>query len=621
MHIVSSVLSQIASAISADITAAIAKKLGTSAAGTTIGGAIWNWIKKGVTSTGSSNATDVATSVSTSLLSKIKTTFSNMSTAFKATISVAGFATEFLTISRAMEQVVISGEATAATFIEIAAGIGTVTAALALMDLLNPLTAALEVIVAIAAGIYGIKQAADEAAFNDWFNNMKTIGTVTIDDLTASAISSFDEITANYSSMKESLDTISETKTTISETIDNFDLLSKAISLGAYTASEKVDEIISTFETLFEKTSNIFSGMYDVIIEGLCGSLGEATDEVGYSSTEILGDIAVLNEKGNEHIASLKSQIYELIDQYKAGEISADDFLAAATPLVQELRSINTDESTTAINELNEALNLAAETAANGLDVETVKAQLAQMTDAYNKTLETVKNADEGWAQTAQDYIEYARKMGIEIPESLDNIDWSMISDKDIEDITAEIQGLYEAACSKIEDALIYQIPDVINNSTANWEEMNPLRKLFTYGNDINNYYSEQLGLWQENTVGPVEGAIQDALDEIGSDAKTYAGDTAQEIIDSLFEPMQSEHSGTILALKSNWESTFSQSTETLPSKAKEAGENTAAGFAEGVSSDSSMSTATGAMSKLGERSLDAFTDTMKIHSPSQVMK
>lgn len=614
MQLAKTVLSQISKSITSDLTTAIATKLGATEA-KTVGEAIWTWIKRGVSKSGSSQTAAIGSTIA-----------SQLSSGMKFTIGGAGLVTEFTLVSRAMAEVMNQGKLTAGSVLEIGTAAGVAVGALKLIGLSNPFTAVLVGVTSLMGGLYGLEKAMKQTDFDGWYDSMKNIGSISVDEITAPTIQAFNTISESYSGLKTNISSISETKESISETVSNIELIGKAIDMGAYSAEEKIPEIIALMQGLLEDTKTVFDEEYNTITRGLAGAMGDTLEKCGVDVEEFMNVLYLAKNNGDEVLASAEQQLNELTKQFENGEITAGEYLAQAEPLLETLGSIDLNSATSSISGYTDALNVAKYTTENGFDAETLNADLSQMTDAYHSTVDSVKSDLESYKQSVQNYISTAERLGYEIPEKYKNIDWTMVDETTLADVESQMQELIQATTNELQVGLLNQIPEIMNQASEQWEEMNPLKKAIMYGNNIDNYYQEQLQQWKTNTVEPFTNEISTALQDVGIEGSTFATEASRQIIDAMFDNGeiidQVTGKATVIkgSLKSNWNEICNQSMDELGNIAQGYGKDTVDGYVNGV--ESSKSQAEGIMNKFSDWIKNAFhNSSLKFGSPSKAMQ
>ena len=243
MQLAKTVLSQLSKAIQSDISKAVIAKFGTENAGN-VGSAIWNWIKKSTTKGAKNNAQEISKTLVGNISTNINSAFAGLSNTLKFSIGGAGILTEATLINKAFKTIAEQGKLTSGSLAEITAGAGVAFGALSLIGALNPFTALIAGAAGLTGAIIGIKQSFDEADFNANFELMKKLGGVTMQELGEQARTAFSNITQGLESMKNKISSMKETKENISETISEINLMREAIDKGAYTANEKIPQII-----------------------------------------------------------------------------------------------------------------------------------------------------------------------------------------------------------------------------------------------------------------------------------------------------------------------------------------------------------------------------------------
>lgn len=619
MQLAKTVLSQLAKAIQSDISKAVIAKFGTENAGN-VGSAIWNWIKKSTTKGAKNNAQEISKVLVGNISTSTSSAFAGLSNTLKFSIGGAGILTEATLINKAFKTIAEQGKLTSGSLAEISAGAGVAFGALKLIGALNPFTALIAGAAGLAGAIIGIKQSFDEADFNANFELMKKLGGVTMQELGEQARTAFSNITQGLESMKNKISSMKETKENISETISEINLMREAIDKGAYTANEKIPQIIEQMQRLLSDSKTIFNEEYDVIVKGLCGSLGEALEAAGFSTSEIATNLATMKASGDESIGGLERRLKDLYVQFENGAISAEEFGSQSAPIIEILQKINADNATDSINKFSEALDVAKYTTANGFDTGTFEADIAQVGDALINARELVDTNAGGIKDSINKFITELEALGTDTS----GIDWTAMlncNEQTVTETKAQLDRAMLEYSDKIQEGLINQIPAVVEDATADYKELSPFRKLFTSEDD---YVAKRINEWKQNTLNPASESIKQSMEQLGIDGAEWSKEAASKIINEMYDTTtETSYEGveiTTSKLKSNYKEIIDKSMGGLSETMKQYGKDSVDGYNNGIEEGKSRTESI--MQKFSDWIKNAFHDSsLRFGSPSETMK
>lgn len=619
MQIAKTVLSQLGSAIQGDISKAIIAKFGSANAGN-VGSAIWTWLKKGTTKGASSSAKEISKTLVGNISAKTTSALAGLSNTLKFSIGGAGILAEAVLVKRGFQTIADQGKVTASSIAEITTGAGVALGALKLIGMLNPFTAAITGAVGLASALYGVKKSIDNAEFDTWFNTMKNTGGVTMQELGEQAKTAFSNIAKGSEDAKNSISSIEETKESISGTIDNINLMRDAIDKGAYTASEKIPQITEQMQTLLSDSKTIFDEEYDVIIKGLCGSLGEALEASGYSTSQIATDLATLKAEGDASLGALEQDLKNLYTQFSNGAISAEEFSSQSEPIIKALQEINADKATDSLSKYTDALDVAKYITANGFDTGTFQTDLAQVGDSLVSARQTVEDEANGIKESIMNYKRQLEAMG----QDTSGIDWEAMlncNQESVERTKSQLDSAMLEYTNKVQDGLLNQLPAVVEQATADYEKLNPIQKFFV---SKDSYVTDAINRWKDNTLSPVSDSIKQSLEQLGIDGGEWSESVGKDLIDSLYDTVtETSFEGveiTTKTLKSNYQDIINNALKELPSIMEQYGKDSVDGYNNGI--DNGKGKAENKMQSLADWIKTAFHNSvLKFGSPSHTME
>lgn len=519
----------------------------------------------------------------------IETIRGKMSVLQKGAIGVIGVFAEFSLVKSGFYELAVGSDNLVASIAKIAGGVGAATAALKLIGLSNPFTALIVGAMGLISSIVGISQAVKEAEFNSMFTALQNTGTVTMKELGDVAKDSFGKITDGITETTDKLKNISEAKENLEETTDNVNLLKTAVEDGAYTTDEKMPEIIEQFQNLLSESKNVFNDEYDVIVGNVVGAWKDILEAQGVAIPEYVAQLASLRDKGNESFTSMSSDLETLIQQFNDGKISEEEFLNAATPLIDKISSINSDKSvdnaTLAIQGFGGALDISQYMTESGLDVQRFSEAVNEVVTAAQNGKDNLSTLGTESSQAITDMRDRLTALGIDASQ----FDWSSLygaSDTQVQQGTERIDAAYMQYANQVQYNLLNQLPSVVEEATKDYENLNPIAKIFT---TKENYIKSVIEKWRKSTLDPALDSVKDGFNQLGIDGSVYADEAADKLTTSLFDSIRVYSNvgvnNTKPKLKEDWQ-------EMLDSALNEAGEavdvegygrNTVDGFVNGI--------------------------------------
>lgn len=508
------------------------------------------------------------------------------------TVAVFG---EFSLVKSGFKDIASGADNIVAAMGKITVGAGAAAVALKVIGLSNPWTAAITGIVGVIAAIKGINDAIDELQLNSMFESIKTNGVTSLEALGNVAIESFGKITSGVDTTIEKLDSISQTRESITGTVSNIDSLRIAIDNGAYSVSEKVPEIIDQFQGLLEQSKSIFDEEYDVIVGNIVGAWADILTAQGQSVPEYVAGLLDMTSKGKTAYGDLESSIESLIEQYQNGEISAEDFYEKSEPLFEKIKNFNADGSvdntTAALQDLGGALDMSQYITDNSLDTAKFQTYVDTVIQTAKDGKTNLETLGEENAKSIDNYKQQLDALGVDTS----NYDWASLygaNDEQVAQGISDIDAAYQDYADQIQYCVMEQLPSLVDEATKDYEKLNPLQKLFTTKEE---YVNGVIDEWKEKTLKPVSDTIKDSFEQLGIDAEPWAEETATKIVNSLFDTFIITSGGRReeqTRLKENWKSildgALSEAAEAID--AESYGKDTIDGYNRGISNNVSSS-------------------------------
>ena len=508
------------------------------------------------------------------------------------TVAVFG---EFSLVKSGFKDIASGADNIVSSMGKITVGAGAAVAALKLIGLSNPWTAAITGIVGVVAAIKGINDAINELQLNSMFETIKMNGVTSLEALGNVAIESFGKITSGVDTTIEKLDSISQTRESITGAVSNIDSLRIAIDNGAYSVSEKVPEIIDQFQGLLEQSKSIFDEEYDVIVGNIVGAWADILTAQGQSVPEYVAGLLEMTSKGKTAYGDLEASIESLIEQYQNGEISAEDFYEKSEPLFEKIKNFNADGSvdntTSAIQDLGGALDLSQYITDNSLDTSKFQTYVDTVIQTAKDGKTNLETLGEENAKSIDNYKQQLDALGVDTS----NYDWASLygaNDAQVAQGISDIDAAYQDYADQIQYCVMEQLPSLVDEATKDYEKLNPLQKLFTTKEE---YVNGVIDKWKENTLKPVSDTIKDSFEQLGIDAEPWAEETATKIVDSLFDTFIITSGGRReeqTRLKENWKSildgALSEAAEAIDAESYR--KDTIDGYNRGISNNVSSS-------------------------------
>ena len=456
-------------------------------------------------------------------LDNVRYTLTRMQKA--AIVAVAGFI-EFTTVRNNIRDIAMGCDNVVGKIVEIGAVVG--VAAVAMYTALGPAGLALAAVVGLTAAIVGVTEAQNEmmtAMNNEVFYNGTGAHISGIADAYARLM---DTIVSTNQPIIDNQAKIDELRGSVDDTTKSIDTIATALSIGAATASEKIEEIKTLFGRLKEDTKTIMDEIYNNIVAAVGGSFGEALLKAGESIPEVMTILQQIRGEGVDTLTSLQTELDNLTLDLESGRITQEQFGTRWLDIESKMNSLIgvTDEYTGVFNTLKDSignLNWGDEAAKSDFFSQVTtssteaKDSINLASDSIIENLETMKN----W--TTDDNL----KAKID--------DWITIAESDrkrqLKSVDDQLTTLYDA----VQEDIVRKAADAKEEATKQWNDMNWFEKWWNGGSEAK-YVSTALTNYQKNVVTPVEKDIQNSFDELGINGSVWAKDTMQDIIIALFD-------------------------------------------------------------------------------------
>lgn len=270
-----------------------------------------------------------------------KTLSSSMSTKLKSTIGIAGIATEFLTIANVFEKIGEGADFTVGMLAKVAAGAGVAAAALKLIGLSTPWTAAIVGITGVVAAIAGIGIGYVKAQ-----NEVVSANTIISD------------------SVRETTDNLNST---IQTSKDQFNSVGDTYA-GVKSVADKYFELADNFDSLTDSQKEMLIAYANYIVDEcpeLSNSINTVTGEFTGQKDEVYNTIYALEAYAKaaamqDVLKDLYTQEYDIGKQLKENNEKYKKAKNIIYEYVKELTGMNEQafDSAYEINDLGEAFDV-----------------------------------------------------------------------------------------------------------------------------------------------------------------------------------------------------------------------------------------------------------------------
>lgn len=488
----------------------------------------------------------------------IKSVIDSLGPLAKGLIGVTSVFAEFSLIKGAFYDIASGSENLVAALAKIAAGAGVAVAALKMIGLSNPFTAVITGATALISAFVGINQAMDNITKNSMFETLEAKGGVSLKSLGDVALNTFGVITNGVDATIEKLNNIESTKESINSTIESIGGIQRAIDNGAYSASEKVPQIIEQFQGLLNDSKTVLEEEYDVIVQNLVGAWADVLTAQGKSVPEYVRGLLDMKNQGNEALSELEGSFNSLAKQYEEGKISAEEFDAQLTPLIETIRRVYgdkiADSAAAAVQNLGDALNMSQYMGENGFAVESFQADLEAVTQSAQDARDNLENLALENSNTLTGFQTDLEGLGVYAA----SYDWSSLygaNDAQVSQGISDINAAYESYANQLQYNLLEQMPSVVEDATKDYDKLQPWQKLFVTKED---YVQKEIDAWTSNILNPASESIQSAFDQLGIEGEPWAGEAAKALTDSMFDSFTTNSFNgvqkTTTSLRTNWE-------------------------------------------------------------------
>ena len=453
--------------------------------------------------------------------------------------------------------------------------------------------------VAAIAGLYtAIEEEIDTSSLENVGKAMSEPGGVPIEDLADKYTATFESIGSGFEQVATASEGLSTATDNISDTNAEIDRMQFAMENGAIVTEEKITRITELFNQLYDDTSSVMSQEYDVILSGLSGAFGETLAQMGVQVPEIIALMDSVNGETTEEMTKAKQSIEDLSDKYESGEISKEEYYNGISENLETLQQLtqDTDELSGAVDGFADSVDsIDTSSLVENIDgvyelnLDALSAQFDQLGDAYSTASGNIESSSEGMTTSIDGFIQRAEAIGdTEAVEAFKGL--AEDYDKSVEDAQTSLDKQFEEYGNVIQRGIVDDIPTVIDEALADYEDRSWLYK-FTHSEE--DHVQEALDKYQSEVIDPVSEELEKKYEELGIDGETWASDAAKNIIDSLYETTtETSFEGasiTTTTLKSNYEQIIDDALSELPGKAEGYGKDVITGIDKGMTDNTSI--------------------------------
>lgn len=508
-----------------------------------------------------------------SLGEQIKKMQNGMSGLQKGAIGVVSVFSEFSLVKDGFSDIVSGSENIVSSLAKIVAGAGAAAAALKLIGLSNPLTAAITGATALVGAIVGIGTAMEEVEaerFGEIVSNALTNpGGISLDEISNQYTNLMGAISEGFSQITDASSELNTANTNIQSTQAEIQRIQIAMDEGVISVEEgtkKLSELFSQLATIAEEK---FKAMQLTLIGafGEGGALQSSYENMGIETENLLQKTMQVNDKAMDRIK-------EIVQELSTMDPSNPKYL----DLQQEMYNLlgTTDELKTAINDYkvfvdSTEIDLSKLIGEGELNSEYLTSFLDKIVSATQDAEGDISEAEAGINSTFNELLEQAKALGDSEAIELYNAALKQLPDS-ISDTNEEIALQAKAVTDTLQNQLIGEMSDIISQAQKEWEEMGPLDRL--YQNMVKGISSEDMYVekalrdYKTNFLTPISDEIENSMNELGISGARRADSAFEQIMSSLFNTDSSYVGGDVATvtttLNSNWRSIIENSTASI---------------------------------------------------------
>lgn len=292
-----------------------------------------------------------------------------------------------------------------------------------------------------------------------------------------------------------------------------------------------IEQLKDKFNKLEEDTADILLKIRDNIVNALSGAFGVGLVELGYDIEEVNRRINDAYEESKRSLESVMKTVEEANRKYQLQQITLEEYN-------QAIRSA----SAAALSLINPQLDLSDAFSKLRNEIGSIDWENETQT---NKFFEDVVKSAENAKQAVSQYFEgivsdlQVLKNNTQSPE-LKGFMQGLIEDAlgIQEDYEAQIDAQLTKLFDYLQADLIAKTEDIVEAAKKAWEDKGGfgqfLHGIFGAGTSVE-YVHEAMLSYRKNFIDPLSKQMQSALADLDIDAKTWAPDTFNRMIESFF--------------------------------------------------------------------------------------
>lgn len=478
----------------------------------------------------------------------------------------------------------------------------------------------------VAGAIEGTRQKVDELAETSMWETFSNNGEVAVSALTGNFNNFAESVSQNMAIANEKINSIQETHTNIENTSKKIEGIEDAIEIGAYAVGEKIPEITEKFKELLDNTKSIFSEEYDLIVEGLAGSLGDVLTATGESIPELTAILAKVRDSAIETVSTTENELMNLEKAFEKGEISEEQYYQKRKELNEKIDSLKFDTSPVeemgkAIDILKGKVNFSEWVKDESLNTAPVDEMLSSLATSYSKAEESINANIDGVKSATEHYYDTATQLKVPDSELKRIADIIAGTETERESQLTTLSGYFTDTINTIQTGMLQKIPEIANRAKEEYQDLDWAAA--AVAGDQQKYVKDAVNRYLTKVINPLNERIESLYESVGSENSAFASEKGKNIADSLFDSLSMyEYEGDTeyTNLKKDAEKIVNNSLSGIPeiaeSSGKDAGKNYAVGAQKGI--DENAKSATDAAGRMATSVDGKVKAELKENSPSK---
>lgn len=475
------------------------------------------------------------------LKTEISNIQSKMTKLQKGAVGVVAVFGEFSLVKSGFKDIASGADNLVASLGKIAVGAGGAVAALKLIGLSNPWTAAITGVVGLVGAIKGINDAFEEINDKNIGNTIKEAltnpGGISLDDLAMKFKDEISSIGDGFKEIANKSKQLDEADSSIKNTIISLESIDIAMDTNVISVEEGCGRIITALGNLATESSNKISQLEETLLSALGegGIMYEMLDTLGYDVEGLKNAIVHTSEEAEKYIKSLNDELDTL------DETNPED-AARIREIEEELANLmyQADGTTKSYNDFydeleNNKINIGDIIEDDGLSYKEEKLSnfLNSLSANVTETRDSVEEGIQGISDGTADLKGLADKLGLsedsaEFKEALNAYTEAL------EATNGNIDIATKALTDTLETQLVEGVEDVVKRAQDEWKEMNTLEKMAAGGSQ-DKYINEAVQRYKDNVATPVSEKIKETMDELNISGAGWASDAVEKAVNNMF--------------------------------------------------------------------------------------